>query len=497
MKLFHLMIAVLPVFVLFSCGPTAEPKTTDTEPVSDTIRPPANLLSGLHQRLYEAYDTFREASITNRRFKHADVAPLLLALDTPFQVRPLGASVEERPIYEVKIGSGETPVLLWSQMHGDEPTATMALLDIFNFFQASGDEFDELREQLRSELSLHFIPLLNPDGAEVYERRNALGVDLNRDALRLQSPESQILKAARERTQAVWGFNLHDQNRYYAAGKQPNTASISFLAPAYNEAKDIDEGRGDAMQLIVLMNEVLQQYIPGKVGRYDDTFEPRAFGDNMQKWGTNTILIESGGLAGDREKQYLRKLHFSMILTALEAIATGAYEEAPQEAYDSIPYNAGAGYHDLILREVERGYEGKAYLTDIAFRLNEVPFNENQSFYLRAHISDIGDLSTQYGYDEFDGEGYRLVSGRTYEQVLADYEALQRLDLDSLRRQGYTTFQLKQRPSRALYDGQPVEIVSPGTMPANNVRLYGNPSLLLEKNGSYQYAVVNGQLYEL
>ncbi|HKK79731.1 MAG TPA: M14 family zinc carboxypeptidase [Phaeodactylibacter sp.] len=497
MKLFHLVVTVLLVFVLLSCGPTAEPKATDMEPVSDTIQPPANLLSGLHQRLYEAYDTFKEASITDRRFKHADVEPLLLALDTLFQVQSLGESVEGRPIYEVQIGSGETPVLLWSQMHGDEPTATMALLDIFNFFQASGDGFDELRQLLRTELSLHFIPLLNPDGAEVYERRNALGVDLNRDALRLQSPESRILKAARERTQAVWGFNLHDQNRYYAAGNHPNTASVSFLAPAYNEAKDVDEGRGDAMQLIVLMNEMLQQYIPGKVGRYDDTFEPRAFGDNMQKWGTNTILIESGGLAGDREKQYLRKLHFIMILTALEAIASGAYEEAPQTAYETIPYNASADYHDLILREVEREYEGKAYITDIAFRLNEVSFNDNKSFYLRAHISDIGDLSTQYGYDEFDGEGYRLVSGRTYEQVLADYEALQQLDLSHLLRQGYTTFQLKQRPSRSLYYTKPVEVVSPGTHPANKVRLFGNPSLLLEKNGTYQYAVINGQLYEL
>ena len=44
------------------------------------------------------------------------------------------------------------------------------------------------------------------------------------------------------------------------------------------------------------------------MGRYSDEFEPRAFGDNIQKWGTNTILIESGGIFGDEEKQYLRKL---------------------------------------------------------------------------------------------------------------------------------------------------------------------------------------------
>lgn len=483
------------VLLLSSCSEKPDNRQS-VESSSDSPSSSA-VNSNLHERLYKAYDQYRAASITHRRFKHADVEPLLTALDTPFQVQRLGESVEGRAIYEVQIGSGDTPVLFWSQMHGDEPTATMALLDIFNFFQASGDGFDSLRRQLRAELSLHFIPLLNPDGAEAYERRNALGVDLNRDALRLQSPASKILKTARERTQAVWGFNLHDQSRYYAAGKRPQPAAISFLAPAYNAAKDINEGRGDAMQLIVYMNEILQHYIPGKVGRYDDTFEPRAFGDNMQKWGTNTILIESGGLPDDREKQYLRKLHFTAILAALEAIAAVDYEQAPVEAYDTIPYNASADYHDLVLREVERIYEGDLYITDIAFRLNEVSFNENKSFYLRAHVSDIGDLSTQFGYDELQGTAYRIVPGRTYDEVLPDHEALQQLDLKALLGQGYTTFQLKERPSRASYDQQPVEIVSPGTKPANTIRLYGNPSFVLEKDGQYRYAVINGQLYPL
>ena len=88
--------------------------------------------------------------------------------------------------------------------------------------------------------------------------------------------------------------------------QNPYTASISFLAPAYNYEKDVNQTRGDAMRLIGFINQVIQNYLPGKVGRYSDSFEPRAFGDNIQKWGSRTILVESGGLEGDREKQKLR-----------------------------------------------------------------------------------------------------------------------------------------------------------------------------------------------
>ena len=49
------------------------------------------------------------------------------------------------------------------------------------------------------------------------------------------------------------------------------------------------------MRVIANMNKVIQRYARGQVGRYSDEFEPRAFGDNMQLWGTSTILVESGG----------------------------------------------------------------------------------------------------------------------------------------------------------------------------------------------------------
>ena len=307
------------------------------------------------QRFYETYENYKEPSLGKRRIKHADLQPLIdaIAARPEFEVRRVGSSLEGRPLRLISVGRGDTDVFLWSQMHGDEPTATQAVFDILNFL--ASDDFRDEKEQLLSTLRIHFLPMLNPDGAEVFQRRNTLGIDINRDALMLQSPEGQTLKRVRDSLEAEFGFNLHDQSRYYNAERTPKPATISYLAPAYNYEKEVNEVRGRAMQVIAYMNRILQQYAPGQVGRYNDDFEPRAFGDNIQKWGTSAILIESGGYPGDLEKQEIRKLNYVSILSAIYAIGSGSYRELPLEEYYAIPENNRMLF-DLKIERVSYAY---------------------------------------------------------------------------------------------------------------------------------------------
>ena len=76
------------------------------------------------------FETYRESTIDQRRFKHKDITPVIdrISQNDQFEVRTLGESMEGRPIRMISIGEGETDVLLWSQMHGNEPTATMAIM---------------------------------------------------------------------------------------------------------------------------------------------------------------------------------------------------------------------------------------------------------------------------------------------------------------------------------------------------------------------------------
>ena len=103
-----------------------------------------------------------------------------LTAERGFAVEQIGHSAQGRPLRHVQWGNGPTHVLLWSQMHGDESTATMALADLLAWL---GDAPDDPRvQQLRQQLTLHVVPILNPDGAAVFSRRNAQGIDINRDA---------------------------------------------------------------------------------------------------------------------------------------------------------------------------------------------------------------------------------------------------------------------------------------------------------------------------
>lgn len=457
----------------------------------------ASLAAQTHQQFYQAYNQYKEGSIKDRRFKHADIEPLIRRLSPAFEVKEAGRSVEGREIFLVRMGQGPTKVLLWSQMHGDEPTATMALMDIFNFFMTNGDAFDDYRQQVLRDLTIYFIPLLNPDGAERFQRRNALGIDINRDALRLTSPESKLLKRVRDETDADWGFNLHDQSKYYAAGDQPYHASISFLAPAFNEEKDVNTVRGNAMKLIAGMNQILQQYIPNQVAKYSDAFEPRAFGDNIQKWGTSTILIESGGMPGDPEKQFLRRLHFVTLLSAFGDIADGSYDRRRLDEYKEIPFNDYGAFEDLIVRGVEVQRDNQWYTVDIAFKRQEIEYNDANDFYYRGTITDIGDLSTSYAYEVLDGSGYRAVPGKIYYEILGDVQDLKNLDLLSLVEQGYTDFFIADWPKDNRYHQLPIHLLREFNPSRRQIQLGGNPSLLLQKNGVTHYAVVNGSLYDV
>lgn len=451
------------------------------------------------ESLYETYENYKEPSLEKRRIKHHEIQPLLdkLKQDQRFTVNKVGSSIEGRSLSLVSIGGGETDVFLWSQMHGDEPTATQAIFDILNFF--ASDDFKEEKDAILSNLTVHFLPMLNPDGAERYRRRNLLGIDINRDALRLQSPEGQTLKRVRDSLKADFGFNLHDQSRYYNAERTEKPATISYLAPAYNYEKEINEVRGNAMKVIVFMNNILQKYASGQVGRYNDDFEPRAFGDNIQKWGTGTILIESGGYANDREKQAIRKLNYVSILSAIYTIAKKNYQDIPLEEYEKIPENDRKLF-DLKIENATYELMGKEYILDIGMNRLEVDKEGNNDFWYSSRIIDQGDLSTYYGYETFDASGYKIRAGKVYQEPIKSMAQLKELAIDpvSILKEGYMYIRMNNISDQQLESPLPIHIIGKTfEVPDFSMEVGVNPTFLLEKDGVITYAVINGFLIDL
>ena len=448
--------------------------------------------------LYYSYETFKEQTLTDRRFKHSDIVPLIEQLKNKknFKVDKVGKSVEGRDIYLISMGSGKTKVFLWSQMHGDEPTATAALFDMFNFFTDEG-AFPEFKKFLLSNLSIYIIPMVNPDGAEEFQRRNIVEIDLNRDVLRQQTPEAQILKNVFDSLKADFGFNLHDQGRNYAAGISINPASISFLAPSPDFEKSLTPPREKAMKLIGNMVTVLNEFIPGHIGKYTDDYEPRAFGDNFTKWGTGVVLLESGGWRGDREKQFLRKINYVTLLSALNIIASSSYANTDLSVYESILQNEEL-MMDVILRNLRMKKDNNEYIIDIGINFNEVNVNGAKDFYLKAEIEDVGDLSVFSGYEEFDLSEYFIEPGKTKPEPYSSSYELEKINPVHLYKEGYTNVILNDGNYQVEYSNKPFNIIIYGKdIAEGKIKPEEAPNFIIRKNGEVKFAVVNGFLSDI
>lgn len=448
-------------------------------------------------RFYETYEKYKEPNLNQRRFKHEDLSPILNKHRncSDFEIHKVGESIEGRSLNLISLGNGPIDIFLWSQMHGDESTATQAIFDILNFF--ASEDFKKEKKELLDKVKIHFLPMLNPDGAERFQRRNFLGVDINRDALMLQSPESQTLKRVRDSLDADFGFNLHDQSRYYNAERTPKPATISYLAPAFNYEKDVNDVRGRAMKVIGYMNRILQQYAPGQVGRYNDDFEPRAFGDNIQKWGTSAILIESGGYPDDIERQEIRKLNYVSILSAIYAIASGTYSNVPLEDYYSIPNNDRMLF-DLKIEGVTYPLNNIDYLVDIGIFKLELNYDNSRDFWNIGQIVDLGDLSTYYAYETVRGEGLVLKQGNVYPEIISNMEALKQLDLYALLKAGISYVRVSDIPDNLKTAPLGINIIGSDTeLPTAKLDVGDNPTFVLWNENKPIYSILNGFLVDL
>jgi zinc carboxypeptidase len=363
-----------------------------------------------------------------------------------FIVERVGVSGEGRSIHMLTTGTGPFRVLLWSQMHGDEPTATAALFDVFEYFQRH--RADPAVQRILSSLTLYVVPMLNPDGAERFQRRNAQGIDINRDALGLQTPEGQILKSLRDRFNPRIGFNLHNQGWNTSVGDPPRPASISLLSVAYDKPRTENASRKLTKKVCAVIRDSLEPFASGQIGRYDDEFEVRAFGDNLTLWGTPVVLIETGPFPSSEPDPALVRLNFIGLLSALDALATGNVEKADPKRYEMLPMNESKGLYILVKNATILSGTGiRAFTADIGIAANRRvrTVEGRREIQLQANIADLGDLRTYGALRTIDGTG--LMAAPLWDASLREG---QEVDLPDWS---------KQPSARIIAPGQSAEIV--------------------------------------
>ena len=347
--------------------------------------------------LEQMFQQYKEQSIQGRYITLENIEPLLQQLNSNNQVSVIGKSVLEKPIYKYQIGVGGTRIFLWSQMHGNESTTTKALFDFLNLLNSDS----ELANQLLSTFTFCCIPILNPDGATLYTRENANKIDLNRDSQNLTQPESRVLRETFESFEPHYCFNLHDQRTIFGVGSTGKPATLSFLAPSYNEEREINDSRLKAINLIAGTNDVLQQYIPGQVGRFDDSFNINCIGDTFQYLGVPTVLFEAGHFPNDYQREETRKYVFMALVSSFTILSENDIVSNGINKYLNISQNKVV-FYDLMYKNIRINYDGIEKITNFAAQYKEELVDGQICF--NAYISQIGDLENHFGHVEYDAE---------------------------------------------------------------------------------------------
>ena len=358
------------------------------------------------EEMASVWESEHISTIAPSDVRHSDLKKYLEKLKgMGLNVAEVGRSNLGREIYQVEFGHGPTKVFLWSQMHGDEPTATSALVDMFAILQKNSDK--DWVKKIAETVTIRAVPMLNPDGAESFQRRNYQGIDINRDAIALSTPEGRLLKQLRDDWNPSIGFNLHNQQSLTTAGRSPFQAAISLLVVYGDAAKTTTPGLERNVRLAAAITTALQKFIPGHIARYGDEWTPTAFGDNFSAWGTPVILIETGALHG-KDEMFLVKMNFLSFVTALQALATGSERNQDPSAYLRLPPNSSGGLYHYVFRRanlISLSNDHAPVVADIAVNTDR----RRGSFTAPRYIRLIGDLGSIRGLEEYDVSGFNIV----------------------------------------------------------------------------------------
>ncbi len=303
---------------------------------------------------------------TKRFLTHAEVQDLLGNFErrarVPFETKVIGESLEGRELTVAKVGSGDTDVFFASEQHGNEPTGTEALLRVLRRLSAGHDILDEL--------TIHGLPMVNPDGAMRNQRENARPddycyedpffgeqcgpADPNRQHYfelpeeilpgpkpdENPSPETQAMLDYVLDLDPLWVADLHTQGgMYYDEEEVPGD-----MLHASNFWPIADEADPDAVEISQRLNVAMYDEVDG-FGNAQLSVYPGGDTVNIGRnayatYGYGSILCEMTGQLDDRGEAMegqLTRIMAAECETILEETADGSLYDRDPARVDEIP----------------------------------------------------------------------------------------------------------------------------------------------------------------
>ncbi|SEF57885.1 Zinc carboxypeptidase [Halpernia humi] len=353
--------------------------------------------------------TYRKNALFPQRYISPKKLFIFLQENYGDYISEVGSSTLHQPIFKFSFGTGKLRIAAWSQMHGNESTATLAMLDLLY----SIEQDRKLKLELENQISLDFIFMLNPDGSEKWTRRNALDIDLNRDFNQESSLEIKILKQLIETGNYDYALNLHDQRTIFTTdGIHP--ATLSFLSPSENIEREITQTRKKSMAIIAFIYNRLDIKLKNQIGRYSDEFYPNSVGDNLMKMGIPTILFEGGHFQNDYIRNETRKFYTIALYYAISGMIELKDSTENFETYFEIPENRETHF-DVIYRNVKLNTDFHCIL-DVAIQFRE-EYKGGDEIEFTPIVVEVGDLGKKKGWKEIDCTGKFFKSEKKFPKL--------------------------------------------------------------------------------
>ncbi|RWZ60845.1 carboxypeptidase [Halobacillus fulvus] len=275
-----------------------------------------------------------------------------------------GESVQGRDLYLAKFGTmdeDKPTILFLTQQHGNETLTTEGALEVIKYLSSNGKNVQDIIENV----NVLIAPRLNVDGAEgdvnfslddyvsgTHTRYNANGVDLNRDHVDRNQPETKALhENVLQKYSPDYMIDLHHQGARTTLGETDELVSGSILYPTNSEVAP--EVREQSKKLGSVVYHAIDSKGYGLLSKYVGGTAPTISRNGLAvEYGISTLLLEMRGMAdhyredyvlGQKSNGYLIQQAVTAMKATLNALADGSIDSADTSFWDTLPessYNA-------------------------------------------------------------------------------------------------------------------------------------------------------------
>lgn len=287
-----------------------------------------------------------------------------------------GKSEQGRSIYVAKLGTGPQKIWIQAQIHGNEKLVTEAALQLLKTYANSGEKDVE---RVLKEATLYFIPMYNPDGAEMNIRHTKLAesgklIDLNRDwtLAGFEAVESKVVYAYWADVKPDFAIDLHHQGLKQVYGTNEstsfslgislapdgptlpgtgyNTITKQMMAYVYDDLKDYGYTHIDRYQVGVNREKGIGYDIDIRGGVVSAMMMGLNYNNlNPEGHSHPAVFFEtkgntSDGSLGQKSNGYLTKQNYLALKSLVYGYVTGEVENVNENDWYNIPYYPLAGY---------------------------------------------------------------------------------------------------------------------------------------------------------